>query len=80
MDCGETLDARCNMRQEWRLCDVVQTFELSNKDSGSRESLLSETHNQHMPTTRLMYIYTGRIPYEQVKVSLLLLKVAAALT
>lgn len=37
MDCGETLDARCNVRQEWRLCDVVQTLELSNKDSGRKE-------------------------------------------
>lgn len=37
MDCGETLDARCNVRQEWRLCDVVQTFELSNKDSVRKE-------------------------------------------
>lgn len=39
MDCGETLDAGCNVRQEWRLCDVVQTLELSNKDSGRKEAL-----------------------------------------
>ena len=57
MDCGETLDARCNMRQEWRLCDVVQTLELSNKDSVRKEALLSDMYSHHMPTTTLMHIY-----------------------
>lgn len=45
MDRGETLYARCNVRQEWRLCDVIQTLELSNKDSGKKEALLSAMYN-----------------------------------
>lgn len=57
MDCGETLYAGCNMRQEWRLCDVVQTLELSNKDSGRKEALLSDMYKHYMPTTTLMHIY-----------------------
>lgn len=57
VDCGETLYARCNVRQEWRLCDVVQTLEFPNKDSGSKETLLSDIYSHHMPTTTLMHIY-----------------------
>lgn len=45
MDRGETLYARCNVRQEWRLCDVIQTLELTNKDSGKKEALLSAMYN-----------------------------------
>lgn len=48
MDCRETLYARCNVRQEWRLCDVVQTLELSNKDSGGKEALLSDKNTHHI--------------------------------
>lgn len=45
MDRGETLYARCNVRQERRLCDVIQTLKLSNKDSGKKETLLSAMYN-----------------------------------
>lgn len=67
MDRGETLYARCNVRQERRLCDVIQTLKLSNKDSAKKKALLSATYNHctdayifkepRFPINRSKYLY-----------------------
>lgn len=67
MDRGEPLYAGCNVRQERRLRDVIQTLELSNKDSGKKEALLSAMYNHctdayifkdpRFPTNRSKYLY-----------------------
>lgn len=42
MDGGKALYAGCDMREERWLCDIVQTFQLSNQDPGERTNSVSE--------------------------------------